>query len=206
MAADGGFADVVVTVVGVEKGKPFNLAPKIEIENCRILPFVTPVRNNDLISLVNQDTVSHDIQGYSLSKESYTFGMFNKPLLPETTAVAQMRLRNGHYLFRTQCGVHDFMQSWGMAVGNPYFAVTHEDGSFEISGLPAGEYDIIAWHPYMKIVAQQVRVGEHAKATANFEMDASEVDIPLYSRQKEYRLDTLQSDQLISPAVELQKE
>ena len=64
VALDGGFRDVVVAVVGVEKGKPFTLAPKIDIENCRVLPFVTPVRNQYPISLVNRDPVHHDIQGY----------------------------------------------------------------------------------------------------------------------------------------------
>ena len=94
-----------------------------------------------------------------------------------------------------------------MAVGNPYFSVTREDGSFKIQDLPAGEYDLIAWHPYLNISTQRVRVGENAKETVNFEMDASEVDIPLYSRQKEYRLDTaFKPDQLIPPEVELQKE
>lgn len=207
VAADGGFSDVVVAVVGVEKGKPFTLAPKIDIENCRILPFVTTVRNNYPISFVNKDTVSHDIQGYSLSKESYTFGMFNTPLIPKSTASTEVRLRRDHYLFRTQCGVHDFMQSWGMAVGNPYFAVTGADGSFEIPDIPSGEYDLIAWHPYMKISAQRIRVTENGKVNANFEMDAAGVDIPLYSRQKEYRLDTaLKPEQIVSPSVELQQE
>jgi len=38
-------------------------------------------------------------------------------------------------------------------------------------------------------------------------MDASNVDIPRYSVQKEYRLDTtLKPDQLVPPAVELQQE
>ncbi|MFQ5781214.1 MAG: hypothetical protein ACE5HN_10580, partial [Nitrospiria bacterium] len=41
---DGGFQDVVVAVVGVKKGKAFDFTPKIEIEHCRIAPFVTPVR------------------------------------------------------------------------------------------------------------------------------------------------------------------
>jgi len=202
---DGGFRDVVVAVVGVEKGKPFTLAPKVDIEHCRILPFVTPVRNQYPISLVNRDPVHHDIQGYTLNG-SYTFAMFNRPLIPESTASEKMRMRNGHYLFRTQCGVHDFMQSWGIAVGNPYFVITGEDGRFEISDLPAGEYDLIAWHPYLDIVSQRVQVSENGKATVNFEMNASGVEIPLYSRQKEYRLETLQSDQILPPAVELQKE
>ena len=204
VSEDGGFQDVVVAVVGVEKGKRFDYTPEIRLENCRIAPFVTPVRNHHPFSIVNKDAVVHDIQGYTL-EEFYTFAMFNKPMLPESTVAKEIRLRNGHYLFRTQCGVHDFMQSWGMAVGNPYFAITGADGSFTIADLPAGTYDVIAWHPYMEIQAQRITVPANGKVELNFEFDSSEVDIPLHALQIGYRLQpALDLLDLQPPTVELQ--
>lgn len=204
VADDGGLQDVIVAVVGVKKGKPFHFKPEITIENCRVVPFVTPVRNNHPISLINKDPIAHDIQAYTLAEE-YTFAMFNKPLKPEDGAEKQVRFRKGHYIFRTQCGVHDYMQSWGMGVGNPYFAVTAPDGSFTISDLPPGVYDVIAWHPHMKVQAQQMTISENGKVDLNFEFDASEVEIPLHDLQTQFRLDTaLQPRHLIPPAVELQ--
>jgi hypothetical protein len=204
VSQDGGFRNVVVAVVGVEKGKRFDYTPMLDVENCRISPFVTPVRNRHPIRLVNRDPIAHDIQTYTL-KDDYTFAMFNKPLVPQSEATKQIVLRRGHYIFRTQCGVHDFMQSWGMAVGNPYFAVTGSDGNFTIVDLSPGTYDVIAWHPYMKIQAQTVTVPANGRVALNFEFNASAVDIPLYSLQEEYRLDTaLQPHHLLSPPVELQ--
>ncbi|HLG22067.1 MAG TPA: carboxypeptidase-like regulatory domain-containing protein [Candidatus Manganitrophaceae bacterium] len=204
VAEDGGFQDVVVAVVGVEKGKKFDYTPELTVENCRIAPFVAPVRNNHRITLINKDTIAHDIQGYTL-KDDYTFAMFNKPLTPETIAAKEVHLRKGHYIFRTQCGVHDYMQSWGMAVGNPYFAVTGQDGSFTIPDLPSGRYDVIAWHPHMKPQAQQITVAENGKVELNFEFDAAEVDIPVHDLQTKYRLETaLQPRHLFPPTVELQ--
>ncbi len=204
VSGDGGFQNVVVAVVGVKEGKKFDYNPELEIETCRITPFVTPVRNHHPITLVNKDPIAHDIQGYTL-QDNYTFAMFNKPIVPESTAVKPILLRNGHYIFRTQCGVHDFMQSWGMAVGNPYFAVTGPDGSFTIPDLPPGTYDVIAWHPYMKVQAQQVTIPAHGKATLNFQFDAAQVDIPLYGLQSEYRLETaLRPLHPIEPSIELQ--
>lgn len=38
VAEDGGFSDVVILIVGVEKGKPFNYTPDIHVENCQINP------------------------------------------------------------------------------------------------------------------------------------------------------------------------
>lgn len=205
-APDGALENAVVAVVGVERGKPFNYTPELTIENCRIEPFVTPVRNNHRITLINKDLIAHDVQGYTL-KDDYTFAMFNKPLTPETIAAKTVELRKGHYLFRTQCGVHDYMQSWGMAVGNPYFAVTGSDGRFTIPDLPPGKYDVIAWHPHMKVRAGRVNVEPNGKAELNFEFDAAEIDIPLHDLQKQFRLDTaLQPRHLTPPSVELQRE
>lgn len=131
--------------------------------------------------------------------------MFNKPTVPESTAVKQVRMRKGSYLFRTQCGVHDFMQSWGMAVGNPYFAVTSADGRFTISDVPPGTYDIVAWHPHMKVRAQQVVVPPSGQVGLDFRFDAGEVNIPLHDLQTSYRLQpALQPHHLVPPAVELQ--
>ncbi len=201
---DGGFQDVVVAVVGVEKGKKFDYTPEIQLENCRIAPFVTPVRNHHPFSIVNKDSVVHDIQGYTI-EDPYTFEMFNKPMLPESTSSKEIILRKNHYIFRTQCGVHDFMQSWGMAVGNPYFAVTGPDGSFTIPDLPPGTYDVVAWHSHMKVQSQRIRVSANGKVDLNFEFDSSEAKIPLHDLQTKYRLETaLDMLHLKPPSIELQ--
>lgn len=205
-APDGGLENVVVAVIGVERGKPFDYTPELTIENCRIGPFVTPVRNNHPVTLINKDSIAHDVQGYTL-KDDYTFAMFNKPLTPEMIAAKEIRLRKGHYIFRTQCGVHDFMQTWGIAVGNPYFAVTGADGRFTIPDLPPGEYDVIAWHPHAKVRAGSVRIEPNGNAELDFTFDAAEIDIPLHDLQTQFRLDTaLQPRHLAPPSVELQRD
>ncbi len=207
VSEDRGFEDVVVSVVGVSRGKPFDLGPVIEIDNCQISPYVIPVRNHQPIRLVNNDPVTHDLQAYSQKdpEEPYTFQMFNKPM-PEGTDTAKLvEFRKGHYIFKTQCGVHDFMQSWGMAVGNPYYAVTGADGSFHISDLPPGEYDIVAWHPRMKIQVERVVVKPNETASLEFEFDGSEVETLEHDLQLGYRLETwLAIRELLPPAVELQ--
>ena len=205
VAPDGGFQNVVVAVIGVEKGKPFDYRPELTIENCSISPFVTPVRNYQPISLINKDSIAHDLQAYTL-QDNYTFAMFNKPLTPETITAKEIRLRKGHYIFRTQCGVHDFMQSWGIAIGNPYFAVTSPDGSFTISDIPPGTYHVIAWHPYLEIQAGEITVAPNGKIETDFQFDSSKVEIPYYALQRSYRLETaLLPEQGIFPTVELQE-
>jgi hypothetical protein len=204
VADDGGLQGVVVAVVGVEKGKKFDYAPQIDIETCRIAPFVLPVRNGSPVSIVNNDSIAHDIQGYTV-KDGSTFAMFNKPMVPKSTADKEIQMRKGHYLFRTQCGVHDFMQSWGIAIGNPYFAVTGADGRYTIPDLPPGVYDVIAWHPHMKVQSQRVTVSSNGSARLDYRFDSAQVEIPLHDLQTSYRIEpALHTHHLAPPSVELQ--
>src|SRR3569832_896865 len=203
VSEDGGHQNAIVAVIGVEKGKAFDFSPELTIENCRIAPFVPPIRNHHQITLKNKDSIAHDIQAYTL-KDDYTFAMFNKPLAPETVAVKEVKFRKDHYIFRSQCGVHDFMQSWGFAIGNPYFAVTAADGTFQIADLPPGEYHVIAWHPHLKVQAQRVTVAENGKLPLNFKFNAAEVEIPLHDLQQNYRLESALEDRQLPAPVELQ--
>jgi hypothetical protein len=45
------------------------------------------------------------------------------------------------------CSVHPWMRAYMLPRKNAYFAVTGQDGSFEIANLPAGEeIEIQVWH------------------------------------------------------------
>src|SRR5690606_27478310 len=44
------------------------------------------------------------------------------------------------------CQVHGWMGAKLLVFEHPYFAVTQDDGTFEIKGLPPGEYEISTWH------------------------------------------------------------
>jgi len=203
-SADGGFQDVIIAIVGVKKGKPFGMTPIVWLEDCEMRPFVTPVRNNHPVTIASNDPVVHGIQGYSLDSD-YTFQMFNKPVPPKSNVQEKIHFREGHYIFRTQCGMHDYMQSWGLAVGNPYFAVTDQNGSFEIVNVPPGEYDVIAWHPHMDVQAQPVTIQANGEVEMGFIFESKEVRIPLHDLQTSYRLQTwLQEDHLVPPTVKTQ--
>ena len=54
--------------------------------------------------------------------------------------------------------MHPYMQSWGYAIDNPYYAVTNLNGSFAIGDLPAGIYRIKAWHPILGAEERELTV------------------------------------------------
>jgi hypothetical protein len=56
------------------------------------------------------------------------------------------------------------MRSYAYVVTHPFFAVTKDDGTFEIRGLPAGTYTIEAWHERLGTQTQQVTISDGAPA------------------------------------------
>jgi len=159
---------VVMVVEGVTEGRPFTLSiPKVEARDCQFLPFTTIVRSEHGIEVVNMDPVMHDIQAYETSIAQGARVLFNSPLpfnqkhqrgnihathehVPGKSMVRQFTMTKGRTTFVMQCGFHAYMESWAIAVDNPYFTLTSETGTYEIAGIPPGTYRLRAWHPSVK--------------------------------------------------------
>jgi len=175
----GQFRDVVVYLENVEKGKSFSReqTPRIEAKDCRFVPFTTVMREKSDVVVVNLDPVMHDIQAYETSQLGPRM-LFNVPLpinphhpqdlkdRGDDAAMYHMHhpgepmkqfvdLTKGRKVFVMQCGFHAYMESWGLAVENPYYAMTDQDGRFEIGDIPPGTYKLLIWHPYLNGTKEQ---------------------------------------------------
>ena len=167
--SDGGFQNVVVLLTDIEKGKKFeSFTPRIQAIDCTFAPYITIVRDHHKVEVVNMDPVMHDIQAYETSDLGARV-LFNVPLpmserltknelLKKVTVknrggqvmTQQIKMRKGRNIFVMQCGFHAYMESWGVAVRNPYFAKTDEHGHFTMTDVPPGTYKLVVWHPYVR--------------------------------------------------------
>ena len=67
-----------------------------------------------------------------------------------------------------KCNVHPWMRSYIGVVAHPFFAVTGDDGTFTIKGLPPGTYTIQVWHEKYGPMEQTVTVGAKESKTVDF--------------------------------------
>lgn len=181
--------NVVVLVEGVTVGKPFSLSvPRVEARDCRFLPFTTVVRSGHGVEVVNMDPVMHDVQAYETSRTTGTRVLFNSPLpfnhrhkrgdlhamhdhKPGESFVRQFQLSKKRRTFVMQCGFHAYMESWAIAVDNPYYVLSDEHGRFSINDVPPGTYDLRAWHPSIKrVVKRQVTIEPERAVTVHFQL------------------------------------
>lgn len=168
VGVQGGLKDVIVTIEGVEKGKSFAFQEtKLEANICQFVPFVSVVRNHHPLVVKNLDSVSHDLQFYEREQE-HIFIMFHRPALTKLGTSDTIRFTGNRRGVTMQCGMHPYMQGHGLAVENPYYAVTGIEGSFSIPDLPPGTYRIRAWHPTLGEQERTVTVAEKGTAAADF--------------------------------------
>lgn len=168
----GGLKDVVIVVEGVQSGKPFTFTDaQVEANVCQFLPFVTVVSDKRELTVTNRDPVSHDIQGYAYDQAGVDI-VLHRPSLKATGTTDVVNLVKGRKVFTMQCGMHPYMQNWGYAIDNPYYAVTNQEGGFVIGDLPAGTYRIKAWHPALGVQEQQVTVQPNGTAMLDLRFES----------------------------------
>ena len=192
----GEFRDVVVYLEGIDKGKPFNegSVPQIDAKDCLFVPFTTVVRDDQTVTVVNMDPVMHDIQAYETSqlgprvlfnvplpmnpqhprnlKDRSDAGMYHKHMAGPPMKQL-VNLNKGRRVFVMQCGFHAYMESWGLAVTNPYFAKTDEQGRFVMTNVPPGTYKLVVWHPYVRsTIEQTITIGPKGTAEAHIVVPA----------------------------------
>jgi uncharacterized protein (DUF2141 family) len=72
-----------------------------------------------------------------------------------------------------QCNQHPWMRAYVNVMTNPYFAVTSDDGRFEIKNLPPGEYTLAAVHEKFGEKTMKLKVAAKENTKAQFDYSAA---------------------------------
>ena len=167
---DGGLGDVVVALKSVKQGKAWDSAlakANVLQEKCAFHPYLQVMKKGAELEVTNNDSVSHNIHTYELIGKARV-SQFNVQQPAGSSFSKSIKMRRGNVI-RMECDQHDFMIGWAFVPDSPYYAVVAADGSFSISEVPAGTYNVEAWHPYLGIQKGSVTV--EAGGTAAFDVE-----------------------------------
>ena len=182
----GGLKDVAITLEHVEAGKPFNKEPiNILSENCKFFPDLNFIRQGESFKVDNLDAVMHNSQVYQKERGKI---LLNIPIPAEEVSDGKVTFKKKYKIMQMICGMHEFMQTWGYRVQNPYYFKTDDQGSYNIGDIPPGEYIVNAWHYLMKPQKRKIKIAAGETIDLSFVFDADKVVRPFYETIKSGRI------------------
>lgn len=138
----------------------------LDQKGCWYTPHVFGILVNQPLEITNSDPSLHNVNAKPVVNTPFNIAQPTQGM-KTTKKLAKPEL-NVHF----KCNVHPWMKAVGHVVENPYFAVSGEDGSFAISGLPAGTYTIAAVHEKYGTQTQSVTVADGQAASVDFTFKA----------------------------------
>jgi plastocyanin len=158
-------ANVLVRIKGglLSKTWPAPSSPAVFDQNgCTYKPHVLALMTGQTLKVLNSDGLLHNV--HALPKVNKEFNLAMPANLKEKEHVFD----KPEDPFRIKCDVHPWMGAFICVMPHPFFSVSGKDGAFSISGLPAGTYEVEAWHEKLPAQTQSVTVKDGETKTLEF--------------------------------------
>ena len=145
-------------------------AATLDQNGCHYKPHVLGVVVNQAINITNSDPTTHNIHFTPKNNPDWNQSQ------PNGAAPLQHKLARAEVLVPVKCNQHPWMKSYVAVTKHPFFAVSAEDGTFTIKGVPPGKYTVVAWHEGGATGTEkpmEVTVAASGTAKADFSFGAS---------------------------------
>jgi plastocyanin len=114
----------------------------IEQRDREFVPFVTVLQTGTPVSFPNRDPILHHVYSFSPAKS------FEIKLYTGTPPGEVLFDKPG--VVTLGCNIHDWMVAYIVVVQTPHFGRTDKGGVAHLRDLPAGAYEVRAWHPHQR--------------------------------------------------------
>src|SRR5277367_671481 len=115
-------------------------------KSCRYEPHILLVPAEGILTVKSSDPVLHTVH-MSGSAD------YNLPFVSAGQEISRPMMREGMVDLRCNAG-HVWMNAEMIVASNPYYAVTDAAGNFELTDVPPGQYEIVAWHEGWRVVGE----------------------------------------------------
>ncbi len=114
----------------------------VDQKNFQFVPETSAIQAGDRVRFLNSDDHAHNVRSAN-PKHPFNVTM---PVAGEHTETFKVAtgIRDPYLI---DCIFHSAMKAWVFVFDHPWFAVTGEDGSFELKSVPPGEYRLEVVHP-----------------------------------------------------------
>lgn len=162
---NGGLANVFVYA---KRGVPRKTYPRpeqpaiLDQQKSMFRPRIQGVRVGQNFIIRNSDPYIHNTRSLSLRNRAFNIGQ------PPTSPDRERVFTRAEGPIRLGCDFHKWMAAWIFVIDHPFFAITDENGKFEIKDLPPGEYTFEAWHEEFGDQRQTLKIDDSGSSRLNF--------------------------------------
>jgi len=135
----------------------------LDQHGCLYNPHVFGMQVSQPLEIVNSDPTLHNVNCKATKSKPFNIAQPTKGMKSTKTFAAP------EIMVKCACNVHPWMATYIGVLSHPFFGVTGEDGRVTLSGLPAGQYTLEAWHEKCGTQTQTVTVGDGDTKQLNFE-------------------------------------
>jgi hypothetical protein len=166
LVKDGGLAHAFVYLKSGVTGTypPPSTPALLDQQGCMYHPHVIGVQVNQDITIRNSDDTLHNIHPRPTINAEFNIGQARKGM------EATRKFDKEEIMIPVGCDVHPWMRSYISVLSHPFFAVTGDDGTYEIKNVPPGEYEVEVFHEKLKTQTGKatVKAGEPTKVDLAF--------------------------------------
>jgi plastocyanin len=134
----------------------------LDQKGCQYVPHVMGIMVGQPYRILNSDGILHNI--HTLPEINRAFNRAMPATLTEVTTTFDMP----EAVFQVKCDVHPWMSAYIGVFSHPFFSTTGADGTFTISGLEPGTYEISAWHERLGTQTASITVGDGESTSQDF--------------------------------------
>jgi len=134
---------------------------KLDQKKCRYEPHVIAMPVDSELKIHTSDPVNHNIHTYSFENDP-----MNIMFIPDQEEYSQ-EMEEAE-IIKVECDLHNWMTAWIVVTPNGYSDVSSSDGTFLISNIPPGKYELTAWHETLGSQTKSVIVKDK-ELNINFE-------------------------------------
>ena len=184
--SNGTLSNVIVYVKSGLEGKTFQVpdqAVTLDQDGCMYKPHVVGIQARQQLKVITTDKTTHNI--HPMPKVNREWNV-SQP--PGADPILQTFSRP-EVSIPVKCNQHPWMRAYIHVLSHPFYAVTGEDGTYELKGLPPGKYEVEALQEQYGAMTQSVTVAAKQSVSSDF----------TYQSQQAYRPGSLK----MMPALEL---